>query len=98
AVVHLQATSEASEAAPMGPTLLDRAASDLAGLEIRPGHRSTGNGDFMAAQTIQTILVEVIAGERRRASASTRGNSQPGPNPGRRQSTLGAHRESMGNF
>jgi hypothetical protein len=53
----------------MGPSNLDCAEDDLEGLEIRSGHRSTGNGDFMAAKTIQTILVEVVAGERTRTPA-----------------------------
>jgi hypothetical protein len=36
---------------------LDWAEDDLEELEISSGNRSTGNSDFMAAQTIQAILV-----------------------------------------
>ena len=46
------------------PIVLDWAEDDLEELEIRSGHRSTGNGDLMAAQTIQTILVAIISGKR----------------------------------
>ena len=53
----------------MGPIVLDWAEDDLEELEIRACHRSTGNGDLMAAQTFQTILVEVVSAKRARATA-----------------------------
>jgi hypothetical protein len=73
----------------MRPTILDWTQDDLEGLKIRSGDRATGNGDFMAAQTIQTILVEVVTVERTRAPANELGDSQAGQNHGCRQSTLG---------
>ena len=60
AVGRLQARCEASTIAPLGPTVLDRAEGDLEGLEICSGDCATRNGDFMAAETIQTVLVEVV--------------------------------------
>ena len=51
------------------------AEDDLEELEIRAGDRSTGNSDFMAAQTIQAILVEVVAVEKTRAPAHEIGDS-----------------------
>jgi hypothetical protein len=48
---------------------LDWAEEDPEELEISSGDRSTGNSDFMAAQTIQAILVEVVAVGKGRASA-----------------------------
>jgi len=68
----------------MGPTVLDWAEDDREGLKVRAGDRSTGNSDFMAAQTIQTILVEVVAVERTRAPASQFGDPRAGQNDGRR--------------
>jgi hypothetical protein len=49
--------------------------TDLEELEISSGDRSTGNSDFMAAQTIQAILVEVVAVETARAPANEIGDS-----------------------
>jgi len=40
------------------------AEGDLEGLEICSGDCATRNGDFMAAETIQTVLVEVVAVEK----------------------------------
>jgi hypothetical protein len=68
----------------MGPTVLDWDEDDMEGLEVRAGDRSTGNSDFLAAQTIQTILVEVVAVERTRAPASQFGDPQARQNDGRR--------------
>jgi hypothetical protein len=75
AVGRFQERSETSEAASTGPTVLDWAEDDLEELEIRSGDRSTGNSNFMAAQTIQAILVEVVAVEKARASAHEIGDS-----------------------
>jgi hypothetical protein len=76
AVGHFQERRETSEAASMRPTILDWTQDDLEGLKIRSGDRATGNGNFMAAQTIQTILVEVVTVERTRAPANELGDSQ----------------------
>jgi hypothetical protein len=46
------------------PIVLDWAEEYLEGLEIRSTDRSPGNGNFMAAHTIQTILVELVAGKK----------------------------------
>ena len=54
----------------MGPTVLDWAEDDLEELEISSRDRSTGNSNFMAAQTIQAILVEVVAVEKARVPAN----------------------------
>jgi len=54
AVGCLQERHAASEAASMGSTVLDWAESDVDGLEIRSGHRSTRDGDLMATAAIQT--------------------------------------------
>jgi len=43
----------------MRSSVLDELAYDLGDLEIRSNGCSTGNGDFLAAQTLQTILVEI---------------------------------------
>jgi len=64
AVGRLQTRYEASQIAPMGPIVLDWAEEYLEGLEIRSTDRSPGNGNFMAAHTIQTILVELVAGKK----------------------------------
>jgi len=50
--------------------VLVRAESDLGRMEIRPCDRSAGNGHFLAAQTVQTILVEVVPTERTGPAAS----------------------------
>jgi hypothetical protein len=60
AVGRFQARREASEVEPMGSTVLDWADDDLERLEIRTGHRAAGNGNRVAAHTVQTILVEVV--------------------------------------
>jgi hypothetical protein len=69
------AAEKTPEAASTGPTVLDWAEDDLEELEIRASDRSTGNSDFMAAQTIQAILVEVVAVETARAPANEIGDS-----------------------
>jgi hypothetical protein len=74
-VGRLHERSETSEAASTGPTVLDWSEDHLEELEIRSGDRSTGNSDFMAAQTIQAILVEVVAAEKARAPANEIGDS-----------------------
>ena len=53
-----------------GSIVLDWAEDDLEELEIRSGHRSTGNGDLMAAQTIQAILVAIISSKGPRTSTN----------------------------
>ena len=73
----------------MGSSVLDWAESVLDGLEIRSGHRSTRDGDFMATETIQTILVAIVAEERTRPAANQPGDSEAGPIYGCRQSALG---------
>ena len=40
--------------------ILGRPADDLAGLEIGIGNRAAGNGNFVAPQAFQTVLVEAI--------------------------------------
>ena len=75
AVGRVQERRETSQATPMGPTVLDWAEDDMEGLEVRAGDRSTGNSDFMAAQMIQAILVEVVAVEKARAPANEIGDS-----------------------
>ena len=75
-VGRLQTRYESSEIAPMGPIVLDWAEEYLEGLEIRSTDRSTGSGNFMAAHTIQTILVERVAGKRTRASANEFGGPE----------------------
>ena len=73
----------------MGPGVLDRAEDDPEGLEIRTGDCSSRNSDFIAAQTIQTILVEVVAIGRTRAPESEFRDSQAGRDYGRRESNMG---------
>jgi len=68
---------------------LDWAEDDLEELEIRSGHRSTRNGDVMAAQTIQTVLVAILSVKRARPSTNEYRDSQAGPDHGRRQRALG---------
>ena len=63
----------------MRSIVLDWAEDDLEELEIRSGHRSTGNGDLMAAQTIQTILVAIVSGKRPKTSTNEYGDSQADP-------------------
>jgi len=52
---------ETAEAAPSRSMVLDWADDDLQESEIRCDHRSTRNGDLMATQTIQTILVAIVS-------------------------------------
>ena len=54
----------------MGSIVLDWAEDDLEELEVRSGHRSAGNGDLMATETIQTILVAIVSGKRPRTSGN----------------------------
>src|SRR6267142_2267519 len=82
AVGRVQARHSTSEAAPSGSIVLDWAEDDLEELEIRSGHRSTGNGDLMAAQTIQNLLVAIISGKRTRTSTNEYCDSQAGPDHG----------------
>jgi putative transposase len=49
----------------------------------------TENGDFMAAETIQAILVELVAVERTRTPPSEFGDPEAGPTHGCRESTVG---------
>ena len=82
----------------MGSIILDWAEDDLEELEIRSGHRSTGNGDFMATETIQTILVAIVSGKRTRTSANEYRNSQAGPNHGSCQRALGRTANPWGTY
>src|SRR2546422_7579690 len=63
AVGCFQTRCEETKTASPRPIVLDRAEDDLDGLEIGAGDRSTRNGDFMAAESIQTVLVETLATE-----------------------------------
>ena len=54
---------------------MDWAEDDPEELAIRSGDCSAGNSNFMAAQTIQTILLEVVAVEKARALANEIGDS-----------------------
>ena len=96
AVGRLQARCEASKIAPLGPTVLDRAEGDLEGLEICSGDCATGNGDLMAAETIQTVLVEVVAVERTRTPTCEFGDPHVDQQYGGRQSILGRAPRSRG--
>ena len=60
--------------------VLDCSEGTLDGLEICSRIRSPGDGDRMATQEIQTVLVEIVSVERTRTPASEFGGSQVGPN------------------
>ena len=55
-------------------TVLDCAEENLERLENGAGDRSARNRDLMAAQAIQTVLVEPVAAERTRPPASKFGD------------------------
>src|ERR1700674_4814974 len=89
AVGRVQARREASELEPMGSAVLDWADDALERLEIRPRDCAAGHCDWVAAQALQTILVEVVSAKRARATAREFGDSAFGPNHGCRQRALG---------
>ena len=80
----------------MGSTVLDWADDDLERLEIRSCVRAAGNGNRVAAQTVQTILVEVVSAKRARATARKFGDSEAGQKHGCRQPTLGRTSDTRG--
>jgi hypothetical protein len=53
-------------------------------MESGTGDRSARDGDFMATQAIQTVLVEFVATARIGTSASNFGDPEIGQNHGRR--------------
>ena len=60
ATVRVQTWRSANKTDRSRSNILDRSADDLAGLEISIGNRAAGDGDFVAPQALQTVLVEVI--------------------------------------
>ena len=62
---------------------------DLERLEVRSCYRAAGNGNRMAAQTVQTILVAVVSAKRTGATAPGFGDSASGPKHGCGQPNLG---------
>src|SRR5690242_10540121 len=60
ATVGVQTWRSATKTDRSRSNILDRSTYDLAGLEISIGNRAAGDGDFVAPQALQTVLVEVI--------------------------------------
>jgi len=58
---------------------------------------STGNRDFLAAQTLQTILVEIVAAERARTPASKFGHPEVWSEPWRPPIHCGERHAYTGN-
>jgi len=52
--------------------------------------RSAGDGDWVATRKIQTLLAEIVPAETPRTPPDMLGDSQVGPNDGRRQSHMGS--------
>jgi len=75
---------------------LDCAEENLERLDNGAGDCSAGNRDLMAAQAIQTVLVEPIAAERTRPPASKCGDPQVSQNHGYGQSTMGSATRAWG--
>src|SRR5262249_34659804 len=69
--------------------ILDRPVHDLAGRAICVDIREAGNCNILAYQSVQTILVEVVAIETTGSSADWRRDSKADPH-GDRQSHLGS--------
>ena len=62
----------------------------LAGLAICVDIRAAGNCNILASQSVQTILVEVVAIETTGSSADWRRDSKADPHHGDRQSHMGS--------
>ena len=88
-VGRLQTRCEASKIAPTGPNVLDWAEGYLEGMEICSCDSPPETVISLAAETIQTVLVEVVAVERTRAPTSEFGDPQAGPTHGCCESTVG---------
>jgi len=70
--------------------ILDRPVHDLAGLAICVDIRAAGNCNILASQSVQTLLVEVVAIETTGSSADWRRDSKADPHHGDRQSHMGS--------
>ena len=84
AVGRVQERYEAFAGEPVGSVVLDWADDALERLEIGFGDCAAEHGDGVAAQALQTILVEIVAAERARATAREFGDSETGQDHGSR--------------
>ena len=69
--------------------VLARSEDNLDGLEVHFGDGTAGNRDRMATESIQAILVEIVAAETAGTTKGLFGDSPAGPNHGFGKSIVG---------